>query len=211
MRLFSSFDVKLFLFPFISFLFIVIFINNFIFSSFFSFIKFIFNFFYFFFYRLKPLFWTEKLINYFVGLFFSLFFMNYFSIFPYVFSITTRAGMIMFLRFFIVSCCYLFSFYYNFYSQLSHFIPLGTPFFLVWFLFLVELVSRLIRPITLSVRLLANVLAGHLLITLLSNFLLFVKFRVFPAFILLLLFEFCVSLIQSYIFVTLLSLYFSEV
>jgi len=60
----------------------------------------------------------------------------------------------------------------NFKSFIAHLVPLGTPGVLTSFIVLVELVRNLIRPITLSVRLMANIVAGHLLIGLLGGFLL---------------------------------------
>lgn len=94
-----------------------------------------------------------------------------------------------------------------------HLIPVGTPFALVFFMFLIELVRNLIRPITLSVRLLANVLSGHLLIVLLSYMVSFFRLTGFFGFFfysLLVSVELLVSLIQSYIFCTLVCLYYSE-
>ena len=49
---------------------------------------------------------------------------------------------------------------------ISHLVPLGSPILLSPFIVLVERVRLLIRPITLSVRLAANIVAGHLLLTL---------------------------------------------
>jgi len=72
----------------------------------------------------------------------------------------------------------------------------------------------MIRPITLCVRLTANIVAGHLLITLLNNFLIqrrilaFFFIRAIP-FILTVL-ERAVAFIQAYVFVTLVTLYANE-
>ena len=49
---------------------------------------------------------------------------------------------------------------------LAHLVPTGTPYVLIPFIVLIELVRNVIRPVTLSVRLAANLVAGHLLITL---------------------------------------------
>ena len=83
------------------------------------------------------------------------------------------------------------------------------------FMVLIELVRNIIRPLTLAVRLAANMVAGHLLITLLSNqacgadFI--IVFAILTTLILLLTLERAVALIQSYVFRVLRTLYFSEV
>jgi len=93
-------------------------------------------------------------------------------------------------------------------------VPQGTPSFLINFIVLIELTRTIIRPITLCVRLTANIVAGHLLITLLNNFLIqrripaFFFIRATP-FILTVL-ERAVAFIQAYVFVTLVTLYANE-
>jgi len=98
--------------------------------------------------------------------------------------------------------------------MLAHLVPQSTPNVLISFIVIIETISNLIRPLTLAVRLSANIIAGHLLITLLGNqtsraysftlyILLFVQ-------ITLLTLEVAVSLIQSYVFAVLSSLYSNE-
>ena len=80
---------------------------------------------------------------------------------------------------------------------------------------LIETIRNIIRPGTLAVRLAANIIAGHLLLTLLGNtgpslqysllsFLLISQ-------ILLLILESAVAVIQSYVFAALRTLYAGEV
>jgi len=97
---------------------------------------------------------------------------------------------------------------------LIHLVPQGTPSFLINFMVLIELTRTLIRPITLCVRLTANIVAGHLLITLLNNFLISNGFFMFftiglTPFVLTVL-ERAVAFIQAYVFVTLITLYANE-
>jgi len=96
----------------------------------------------------------------------------------------------------------------------THLVPLGTPIALRFFIVLIESVSNLIRPITLSVRLAANIIAGHLLLSLLRNIreansLIFLPSSIIL--IALLTLEFAVALIQRYVFITLTSLYLNEI
>merc|ERR1711909_235228 len=92
-----------------------------------------------------------------------------------------------------------------------HLTPETTPVGLIPALVLVELTSLFIRPLTLFVRLMANIIAGHILLILLRNFYLIFPFFIFNRFIIILLIlvllEICVSLIQSYVFSILISLY----
>nr|YP_011017960.1 ATP synthase F0 subunit 6 [Amritodus flavoscutatus]WQF70191.1 ATP synthase F0 subunit 6 [Amritodus flavoscutatus] len=97
-------------------------------------------------------------------------------------------------------------------SMFMHLVPVGTPGILMPFMVIIETISNLIRPGSLAVRLTANMIAGHLLMTLLgsnvSGYLLILSLTVF---IILMLFESAVALIQSYVFMTLMNLYSSEI
>lgn len=101
----------------------------------------------------------------------------------------------------------------NFKNIVSHIVPTGTPVQLINFIVIIELVRNLIRPITLSVRLSANMVAGHLLMSLLANFCLSRKFNILMSWSILILtiLEVAVALIQAYVFITLVTLYSTEV
>ena len=96
---------------------------------------------------------------------------------------------------------------------LAHLVPLGTPYILIPFIVLIELTRNIIRPLTLSVRLAANLVAGHLLITLVSTpisssnngFIIIIT-----GLLLLLILERAVAFIQAYVFRILRSLYLRE-
>jgi len=100
-------------------------------------------------------------------------------------------------------------------STLAHLVPLGTPYPLIPFIVLIELTRRLIRPLTLSVRLAANIVAGHLLLTLLRtnspNLSYSILSLVMVSLILLCVLETAVALIQAYVFRVLRTLYLNEV
>lgn len=139
-----------------------------------------------------------------------LFRVNFFSVFSFIFPLSSQVRVILFLSLTTWVTSILFSLINLPSKFLSHLIPEGTPLPLTFLLFLIELVRNLIRPLTLIVRLVANILAGHLLIILLSR-LVFIFTPAFPFYIMLNLVEIFVSLIQTYIFVTLSVLYFREV
>jgi F-type H+-transporting ATPase subunit a len=83
------------------------------------------------------------------------------------------------------------------------------------FMVCIETISNVIRPGTLAVRLTANIIAGHLLLTLIGNTgnslsTILLTFLIFSQVALLLL-ESAVSIIQAYVFAVLSTLYSREV
>ena len=108
----------------------------------------------------------------------------------------------------------IFSITNNTLNFLAHLVPIGTPAPLIPFMVIIEIIRNIIRPITLSVRLAANIIAGHLLLTLLRNLLpsrtLLIFRSAFGAQTLLIVLETAVALIQGYVFSILITLYASE-
>ena len=97
----------------------------------------------------------------------------------------------------------------------AHLVPQGTPPVLIPFIVLIETIRNIIRPGTLAVRLAANIIAGHLLLTLLGNTgpslsLSILSILIFSQ-ILLLILESAVAIIQSYVFAVLRTLYTREI
>lgn len=136
--------------------------------------------------------------------------LNFSAVLSYNFALTTQLRVLIYLSLSLWVSFILFMVKNSTKRFLSHCIPEGTPIYLVWFLFLIELISNSIRPMTVTVRLLANITAGHLLIILLAR--LVEKF--YPAilaYVLLNIVEIFVALIQSYIYATIIRLYYSEV
>jgi len=97
---------------------------------------------------------------------------------------------------------------------LSHLVPRGTPIALVPFIVLIELVRRIIRPLTLAVRLAANIVAGHLLLVLVRGPAPVISWPVlrlaFTGALALIVLERGVSFIQRYVFISLTALYVGE-
>lgn len=96
---------------------------------------------------------------------------------------------------------------------IAHILPYGSPVGLMLFLPLVEIFSQVIRPLTLMIRLSTNLSAGHIMMYMFSYFTLLSS--VLSPFIyivlgLLFVLELCISMLQAYIFVSLISLYVNE-
>merc|ERR1712113_1346659 len=103
----------------------------------------------------------------------------------------------------------------NQYNRLfAHLVPTGTPGALIPVIVIIETVSNVIRPGTPSIRLAANIVAGHLLLTLLGsqgpNVAGITIFILIFSLILLLCLELAVACIQAYVFTILRSLYLNE-
>jgi ATP synthase subunit 6 len=105
-------------------------------------------------------------------------------------------------------------------KSLQLFLPKGTSLSLSFLLVPIEIISFIFKPLSLGVRLFANIIAGHTLLKVIAGFswsiiikggILFI-FHFFPLIILILLIglEFVVALIQTYVFLILISIYFRE-
>lgn len=106
-----------------------------------------------------------------------------------------------------------FGLYHNFKGIVSHILPYGAPTALILFLPLVEIFSQIIRPLTLTIRFATNISAGHIIIFMFSYFSILSSALapfLYVVLTLLLILEVCIAFLQSYIFITLLRLYFSE-
>nr|YP_006234041.1 ATP synthase F0 subunit 6 [Athyma sulpitia]AFH54881.1 ATP synthase F0 subunit 6 [Athyma sulpitia] len=151
----------------------------------------------------------------FISLFFFILFNNFLGLFPYIFTSTSHLNISLSLALTFWLSFMIYGWINNTQHMFIHMIPQGTPTILMPFMVLIETISNIIRPGTLAVRLTANMIAGHLLLTLLSNtgtnlpnylliILIFIQ-------ILLLILESAVAVIQSYVITILSTLYSSEV
>merc|ERR1711933_410372 len=150
----------------------------------------------------------------FVSIFFFIIFSNFIGLIPYIFTSTSHLSITLVLALPIGLGTILFSIVFQYNNLLAHLVPLGTPAFLIPIIVIIETVRNIIRPMTLSIRLAANIVAGHLLLTLLGSQGPGVSFLVLPilivSLILLLLLEVAVACIQSYVFTIISSLYLNE-
>lgn len=138
---------------------------------------------------------------------------NLIGLFPFIFTstshpyVTLGLGIVFWLSFFLIGWSK------NFLYRAAHLVPNGSPILLAPLIVMIERVSHLIRPFTLSVRLAANIIAGHLIIGLLSSIRIINIFgfsvSIFFQRILMLL-EFGVAVIQGFVFRILLLLYALE-
>nr|AHA52528.1 ATP synthase F0 subunit 6 [Homolobus sp. QL-2013] len=138
---------------------------------------------------------------------------NLFGLFPYIFTSSSHLMFSLIMSLSMWMGLMIFGWIKNMFHMFVHLVPIGTPFMLMFFMVLIETLSNIIRPLTLSIRLTANMIAGHLLLTLLSSFIpsfFFYYLVVLLIQLMLLLLEIAVSIIQSYVFVILMILYMKE-
>lgn len=138
---------------------------------------------------------------------------NIFRLIPYVFTLTRHLLLNIILSLTLWFRFLIYLIYNNYIIFLNHLVPLNSPVFLINFIVIIELIRLIIRPWTLSIRLSANLISGHLILTLLGifirNFISILPINLIIQNILLTL-EIFISIIQSYVFSILLILYFSE-
>nr|URX53024.1 ATP synthase F0 subunit 6 [Glyptotermes sp. 9 AB-2022a]URX53037.1 ATP synthase F0 subunit 6 [Glyptotermes sp. 9 AB-2022a] len=151
----------------------------------------------------------------FTSLFSLILFNNFLGLFPYIFTSTSHLTMTLTLALPLWVSFMLYGWINNTMHMFEHLVPQGTPAALMPFMVCIETVSNIIRPGTLAVRLTANMIAGHLLLTLLGNNGPTISHSLLSilitAQILLLILESAVAIIQSYVFAVLSTLYSSEV
>ena len=151
----------------------------------------------------------------FISLFIFVLFSNFIGLFPYIFTRTRHLVITLSLALPLWLGGIVWALVFQFNSVLAHFVPSGTPGALMPLIVLIESVRNIIRPGTLSIRLAANIVAGHLLLTLLgsqgSSLSLFTLIFLIVGLVLLLILEVGVACIQAYVFTILSSLYLNEV
>lgn len=95
---------------------------------------------------------------------------NLLGMFPYFFTITSQIIVTFALALFVILTVLIYGFYKHGLHFLSIFAPSGVPGALLPIVSLIEVVSFLSRPISLSVRLFANMLAGHITLKVFAGF-----------------------------------------
>lgn len=139
---------------------------------------------------------------------------NVFGMLPYSFTVTSHIVVtfaIAILCFLIVIAVGLVRHGLHFFSL---FLPSGLPLVMAPLMLPIELISFLARPFTLSVRLSANMLAGHAMMKVIAGFVLTLGWALgwMPFLFLVVLtgFEIFVAILQAYIFTILVCVYLND-
>jgi F-type H+-transporting ATPase subunit a len=142
-----------------------------------------------------------------------------FGLHPFTFtSHFTVTGVLAILSFTIVLVVGFWRHGFHFFSL---FVPHGTPLWLIWLIPAIELISFLVRPFSLALRLFVAMMAGHVLLKVLASFVIdsvnagfiFGSFIGLPSLVLMIAIsalEILVAGIQAYVFALLTSLYIND-
>ena len=163
---------------------------------------------------------TQKFFSLIFVIFMFLVFSNCIGMFPYSFTVTSNLLTTFYLGISLFLGINIIAIEKHGIKIFSLFLPSGISIYLSFLLIPIEFISYVFKPISLSIRLFANMMAGHTLLkviagfifTLASSFNILLLASYVPAFILLPLFglEFAVALIQSFVFSVLICIYIND-
>jgi F-type H+-transporting ATPase subunit a len=153
-------------------------------------------------------------------LFFFILFGNLLGVFPYFFTFTSHIAVTLGLTVFVVGLVTFVAIRIHGWHFFSYFVPQGVPTALLPLLVPIEMLSYLSRLISLSVRLFANMMAGHVMLEVFGAFVVMLGsagliFLVPAAFSLsvnvaLIGFELLVATLQAYVFAVLTCIYLHD-
>lgn len=95
---------------------------------------------------------------------------NLLGMFPYFFTTTSHIIVTAALAFLVIGVVIVYGFFRHGFKFLKLFVPSGVPAYVLPIVVPIEIISFLSRPISLSVRLFGNILAGHITLKVFSGF-----------------------------------------
>jgi F-type H+-transporting ATPase subunit a len=147
------------------------------------------------------------------SIFIFILFGNFLGLVPYSFTFTSQVVVTFALSIFVVSLATVVGLIRHGWRFFTFFFPSGAPIYMAPLLVPIEIISYLTRPVSLSLRLFANMLAGHTMLAIFGGFtvalglfgFLPISFNVF-----LLGLELIINALQAYVFAILTCLYLSD-
>jgi F-type H+-transporting ATPase subunit a len=145
---------------------------------------------------------------------------NLFGMIPFFFTVTSHIIVTFALALLVFVTVIIYGFWRNGPKFLKLFVPAGVPAYVLPIVVPIEVVSFLSRPISLSVRLFANILAGHITLKVFAGFIVTLGSLGFLGWLGALLplamtvaitaLEFLVAALQAYVFAVLTSMYIND-
>jgi len=152
-------------------------------------------------------------------LFMFVLFCNFFGLVPYTFTVTSQIAVTFALACVVILTMIVTGFMKHGLRFLTLFVP-KAPWYLLILLVPIEIISFLTRPVSLSVRLFANMLAGHTLLAVFAGFVIllgaaggiFSVLSIAPLLLIVAIFalEMLVAFLQAYVFAILTCIYLNE-
>ena len=154
------------------------------------------------------------------SIFMFVLFCNVIGLVPYFFTVTSHIVITAALAVTIILLVIIYGFYRNGLKFLGLFVPHGVPGYLLPLVVAIEVLSFLSRPISLSVRLFANMLAGHITLKVFASFILMLgafgfagwlgAIMPFAMTVALTALEMLVAFLQAYVFAILTCMYLND-
>ncbi|MBP6952629.1 MAG: F0F1 ATP synthase subunit A [Alphaproteobacteria bacterium] len=138
---------------------------------------------------------------------------NIIGMIPYNFTFTSHLIVTFGLAMIAFGVATLIGFIRHGFHYFSLFIPKGAPIYMLPLIVPIEILSYLSRPISLAVRLFANMMAGHTMLKVFAGFTVMLGvFGIAPLFVntLLTAFEILVAVLQAYVFTILTCIYLHD-
>jgi F-type H+-transporting ATPase subunit a len=146
--------------------------------------------------------------------------LNLLGLMPYFFTVTSHIVITAALAATVILMVIVYGFYRNGLRFMKLFVPQGVPGYLLPLVVLIEVLSFLSRPISLSVRLFANMLAGHITLKVFASFIIMLSAFGFAGWIgaiipfamtvALTALEVLVAFLQAYVFAILTCMYLND-
>lgn len=156
----------------------------------------------------------QKYISLIFSLFMFVLFCNILGMMPYSFTATSHISVTFVLAILVFLMVTIVGFVKHGLHFFSLFLPAGTPMWLAPLLIVIELVAYLARPVSLSLRLAANMVAGHVLLKVLAGFMVvmtvYLKPVPAPFIVVIVGFEIFIAILQAYIFTILSCVYLND-
>ncbi|MBS0385377.1 MAG: F0F1 ATP synthase subunit A [Proteobacteria bacterium] len=145
---------------------------------------------------------------------------NMIGMFPYWFAPTGQIIITASMALMVFATVLIVGFAKNGFKFLKLFVPSGVPWYILWFVVIIEIISFFSRPLSHAIRLWANVFAGHLLLKVIASFVpmmaaaggMLVLGSVIPLFMTVAIYalEFLVAFLQAYVFAMLTCIYLND-
>jgi F-type H+-transporting ATPase subunit a len=163
---------------------------------------------------------VKKFFPFVFTLFMFIFMANMLGMFPYWFATTSQIVVTATLALIVFTTVILVGLAKNGLKFFKLFVPSGVPWYILWFVVIIEIISFFSRPLSHSVRLWANIFAGHVLLKVFASFVpmmvaaggvvAFGSILPFAMTTALYALEFLVAALQAYVFAMLTTLYFND-